>query len=225
MTGEGTAWHDPGQIVFADPRGLADFATMIRRAAVAVPDGAVRLQSMGPVLAITIGVLEGHGILGEGTVLGMRMSSVVPQHDSPLDTTVALASISDRLARTGESGTTLAVPPTEVQPRWASLAPPRDGWEPVSSISVEVVNSVAQQGIQEIAVGAPEGSGSSAVATLRSRVWGRLSETTPPIPAGLAFAAHALGFVGPSDSGVDARVFACGRWTRLSTNRGHVLAR
>jgi hypothetical protein len=59
------------------------------------------------------------------------------------------------------------------------------------------------------------------VATLRQSVWARDTLTTPPVPAGAAFAAYALGFLvdGP------VRVFAHGRWTRVSTVAGHVLVR
>lgn len=57
---------------------------------------------------------------------------------------------------------------------------------------------------------------------LRRRVWGAMSETVPPIRAGLAFGAHVLGFL---REGEPATVATCGRWTRLSTSRGHVLVR
>ena len=56
---------------------------------------------------------------------------------------------------------------------------------------------------------------------LRQRVWGRPTATTPPVPSGSAFAAYALGFL----TGGPVRVFAHGRWTRLSTDAGHVLVR
>jgi hypothetical protein len=49
-----------------------------------------------------------------------------------------------------------------------------------------------------------------------------MSDTVPPIAAGLAFGAHVLGFVVP---GEPAALAAQGRWTRLSTTRGHVLVR
>ena len=58
-----------------------------------------------------------------------------------------------------------------------------------------------------------------AVAALRQRVWERDTPTTPPIPSGAAFAAYTLGFLNQDR----ARVFAHGRWTRLSTETGHVL--
>jgi len=81
------------------------------------------------------------------------------------------------------------------------------------------LKAVAKQGIAEIARDAPEGSGAHVVAALRQRVWARDSRTTPPIPSGAAFAAYTLGFLTQES----ARVFAHGRWIRLSTATGHVL--
>ena len=89
----------------------------------------------------------------------------------------------------------------------------------MGDLSVADLKTVAIQGIAEIAQGAPEGSGAAVVAALRQRVWARDSQTTPPIPSGAAFAAYALGFLTQQS----ARVFAHGRWTRLSTATGHVL--
>ena len=60
-----------------------------------------------------------------------------------------------------------------------------------------------------------------AVTALRQRVWGRPTTTTPPVPAGSAFAAYALGFL----TGGPVRVFAHGRWTGVATDAGHVLVR
>ena len=113
----------------------------------------------------------------------------------------------------------LSIPPTTVRVGWAAIAPPRSGWEPVATLSVADLKTIATQGIAEIVQDAPEGSGAHLVAALRQRVWARDSETVPPIPSGAAFAAYALGFL-TQDS---ARVFAHGRWTRLSTATGHVL--
>jgi len=162
---------------------------------------------------------------------------------------VSLASVSERLARRGISA--FSLPPTTVQVGWAALAPPRSGWEPVGSLSLADLKAVATQGIAQIAEGAPEGSGAHVVAALRQRVWARDTQTTPPIPSGAAFAAYALGFLTEDSVTEDsmtsdpatpdsptsdfwtpdpvtpenARVFAHGLWTRLSTASGHVLMR
>lgn len=210
------------QIDFGDPRALTDLSTFVGRARVAAPDGAVRLQAPVPgVLVVTVAVLEGAGLLGEGTVLGLR---AVPVREAPagIDATVTFAAVNDRLARHGPGETTLRVPPTRVSPPWAGLTPPREGWERVGSLDAADLTSVAEHGIAAIAEGAPEGAGGAAVTALRRRVWGAMSETVPPIRAGLAFGAHVLGFL---REGEPATVATCGRWTRLSTSRGHVLVR
>ncbi len=208
----------PG-IVFEGPHGLADFATFIGRARRAQPEGAVRLQRIGRLLVATVAVLEGSGLLGHGTVLGMR---IVPVTESdPLDVVVPFAAVADRLARPGV--TTLSVPPVTVQASWAALSPPRTGWEPVGSIAGEDVDRIATQGIADVAAGTPAGgAGAPAVHELRQGVWGAMSDTAPPFVAGLAFGAHLLGFAGVE---VPATLAANGRWSRLSTSRGHVLAR
>ncbi|MEW1955165.1 hypothetical protein [Terrabacter sp. NPDC080008] len=206
-------------IDFGDPRGLADLGTFLARAGRANAGGAVRLQVVGGLLVATVAVIEGSGLLGEGTVLGMRVVRVTQAQ--PLDTTVSFASVNDRLAHEAE-GAVLNVPPTTVRAPWSGLTPPRDGWEPVGQLDGAEVNSIAREGISQVAEGTPEGAGSQAVETLRRRVWARMSETVPPVPAGLAFGAHVLGF---AVAGEPASVAAHGRWTRLSTSRGHVLAR
>jgi hypothetical protein len=208
------------ELDLGSPRALADLATFVGRAKQANPDGAVRLQLMGPLLVTTVAVIEGSGLLGEGTVIGLRAVRVASEGE--LDATVALAAVSDRLARADSMTRMLQVPPAHVRVPWAALAAPRTGWEPVGTLSSEIVDSIARQGITQVAEGTPEGAGGQAVAALRRRVWSAMSETVPPIAAGLAFGAHVLGFTA---AGEDAAVAAHGRWTRLSTSRGHVLVR
>lgn len=80
------------EIDLGSPRALADLATFVGRAKQANPDGAVRLQLMGPLLVTTVAVLEGTGLLGEGTVLGLRVVRVATvDPEGTVDATVALA--------------------------------------------------------------------------------------------------------------------------------------
>jgi hypothetical protein len=209
------------ELRFADAETLDDLATFVARARSADADGAIRLQASGMTLAAYVGVLPGSGLLAEGAVIGLRAMPLAEGVD--LDTTVPLAGITDRLARRDvKGGSTLPVPPTTVHASWAAVAPPRSGWEPLGSVPTEDLRVVALQGIQEIAEGAPEGSGSRAVATLRKAVWSREAPTRPPVMSGAAFAAHVLGFLG---SAPVAQVFGNERWLRLSTPGGHVLVR
>ena len=58
------------------------------------------------------------------------------------------------------------------------------------------------------------------MADLRRRVWG--APVGVGWPRGLAFGAQALGFLGDDREAV---LWRTGPWWRLSTQRGHVLAR
>ena len=203
------------ELLFADSYTREDLRTYVNRARSLDADGAIRLRSNGMSLAAYVGVLPGHGLMTAGAIIGLRVIALgEPVH---LDVTVSLASVSERLARRGISA--FSIPPSTVHVGWAAMAPPRSGWEPVGDLNIADLKTVATHGIAEIAQGAPEGSGAHMVAALRQRVWARDSLTTPPIPSGAAFAAYALGFLTQES----ARVFAHGRWTRLSTETGHVL--
>jgi len=204
-------------LLMADPETLADLATYVTRARSLDADGAIRLQAQGMSLAAYVDVLPGRGPAMTGAVIGLRVMALAEPAD--LDTTVSLASVADRLARGRTSA--LSIPPTTVRVGWAAIGPPKSGWEVVGDLTVEELRTIATQGIAEITQGSPEGSGGQVVAALRQRVWGRDSLTTPPVPSGAAFAAYALGFLTQQS----ARVFAHGRWTRLSTATGHVLVR
>ena len=208
---------------FPDARGLDDLRTYVARAKTADEDGAIRLQANGHTLAAYVGVLPGSGLLAEGTVIGLRVMPLAEPVE--LDVTVSLAALTDRLAR--ETGTGLAVPPVHVSVAWAAVAPPRGGWERVGAVTADDVRAVAREGIEQVASGAPADAGGSAVAALRRHVWGRPTTTTPPFPAGGAFAAYALGFVGAQGTPTEppVTVWAQGRWTRLSAPAGHVLIR
>jgi hypothetical protein len=207
------------RLTFADPTALEDLSTYAVRAASADPSGAIRFQAHGRTLAAYVGILPGRGLMGEGSVVGLRVAELATP--SEVDTTVTIAAVKDRLARRG-TGVDLELPPVTVSVPWAALAPPRSGWERVGDVSGDDVRRVAREGIAAVASGTPDGAGAHAVAALRDQVWGRPSDTVPPFPAGAAFGAHVLGFV-PDDGGMT--LFAHGRWVRLSSAVGHVLAR
>lgn len=210
-------------LTFPDVESLADLGTYVARAKGLDPDGAMRLQAVGEVLAAWTCAVPGQGLMRSGLVLALRTMPLAGAHE--LDVTVLLGGLSDRFARrsaTGETGTSLPVPPTTVSPQWAGVTPPRGGWEPVGEVSTEALLAAAEQGIAEIAQGAPEGAGSAAVAMLRARVWAREIEGGAAAGAGLA--AKVLGFARAGDGQV-ARVFRSGAWTRVSLPAGHVLTR
>ncbi|XVX19018.1 hypothetical protein ACQP1U_11825 [Actinomycetota bacterium] len=204
----------------SDPESLRDLGRYAARARTLDGNGAVRLQAHGPVLAAYVCALEGSGLLGDGTVLGLRVARLADP--ATTDVTVPLAAITDRTARATDDAV-LPVPPVTLAPKWAALAPPRSGWEPVATISGELLAAAAREGIAEVAEGTPDGAGAHAVAALREKVWGRrLPAGESDIAAGGALAAYALGFLTP---GCEVTVLRQGRWTRLDCPGGHVLMR
>lgn len=205
---------------------LADLATYVGRARRVDPDGAVRLVGAGSALAVYVSPVHGSG---GPTVLGLRVLPLAEPAD--VDVTVALAAVTDRLAHLTPAVTApadepvaLAVPPVQVTDAgWAGVSPPRSGWDDAGVVTREVLDDVVRAGAQEIAEGAPDGSGAQAVARLRALVWGRDVPGVAGLPGGAAFTADALGFVGADTA--EVAVLARGAWRRLSTPRGHVLAR
>ncbi len=159
------------ELELASAEDLADLGTFAVRAKGIDADGAMRLQGFGGVLAATVGIRNGTGIVGDGTILGMRMLALGTP--SSLDVTVPLTAITDRVAR---GGTTLPLPPVTQSEKWAAVTPPRSGWAP----------------------------------------------SEEPLDPDLVAAARALGFVRP---GEQPNAFRSGRWTRVTTQAGHVLGR
>lgn len=202
-----------------DEASAQDLTTYLARARRVDDSGDVRLQAVGDVLAVWTCVVPGRGLGSAGLVLGLRTFALAEPVTS--DRTVPLGAVTDRLAR---SGTEIPDPPMTTQPTWGALSPPRSGWEPVGAVPDARLGEVALAGIEEVAQGAPEGSGSAAVADLRSRVWGRHTDTVPAVPAGTAFGLHVLGFLRPDEQSA-ASVHAAGPWTRVATDRGFVIAR
>jgi hypothetical protein len=206
---------------------VADLATYVSRARRLDPGGAIRLVASGRALAAYVSPLHGNG---GPTVLGLRVLELAEPAD--VDTTVYLAAVTDRLARLAPGGhagadvASLALPPVQVNDAgWAGLSPPRSGWEPVGALSQATLDAAARAGAAEIAAGAPEGSGAHAVARLRALVWAREVPGVPGLAAGAAFVAEALGFLQPDGAQADVTLLSHGVWQRLSTARGHVLAR
>lgn len=204
---------------FADPRDLADLRTFVTRAK-SIDDGAIRLQAAGPVLAAYVCVLRPR-ILGESTptVLGLRTIGLA--EPAELDVTVTLASITDRLARAEADDVELPIPPSTVTESWAGVGAPRGGWLPLGAVSDADLKAAAEAGIAEVAGIVPDQPGAAIVNNARAAVWGRELPGVAGVPAGAAFAALALGFLGDGEH----RLFSNGRWFRLSGSRGHILVR
>ena len=100
---------DPGDtrtdgFLLQDRQDAADLATYLSRARSVDPQAAVRLQGLDRVLAAWVSVIHPAGLLDTApVVLGLRTMSLAQSCE--LDVTVAVAAITDRLAReTGARG-------------------------------------------------------------------------------------------------------------------------
>ncbi len=204
-----TAWE------LADEATVQDLSTYLMRAARLDTGGNCRISGVGTIATVYVCAMFGGG---GPTVLGLRTIPLAEPSD--VDAVVPIAALTDRLARSA-NGTSLPVPPQQVPAAWAGVLPPRVGWVPDDPVDVDLLARTASDGITEITLGAGVGSGSAAVSALRLAVWSRALPGRADLPAGIAFAAHALGFL----TGSTMTVHRAGPWTRVSSRVGHVIAR
>ena len=201
---------------FPDPLAAADLVTFAGRAALMGADG-LRLQASAGTLAMTTAVLAPRGLLDPNpTVLGMRILSVDPALVCDLVVEPTSLQTADDDARA------VALPDTAIAPAWAGIAPPRGDWEPVGEIAASVLAARAQEGMARVADELPESPGEDVVRAVRGRVWGPSDDALLGLPAGVAFTAIGLGFIGGDERAVARR---SGTWSRITVARGHVLVR
>lgn len=216
----------------------ADLATFLGRAA-RIEGGAVRLQAAGAggsagAVAVWVPVLRPASILDDApVVLGVRVIAgrIDGAERSDLrvdgfDALVPIRGMLDRLASDRDAHA-LAVPLPPERPReaWAAISPPRTGWRRVAQIATADLERVAGLGIDAVARAVPGNLGTLLVERARTEVWAAPLDVPGAegtgLVAGVAFAAHALGFT----AGAPATVSSAGGWLRLSTPVGHVLSR
>jgi hypothetical protein len=209
-----------------DSLSLGDLQVFLSRAQ-RVEDGSVRLIAGSGVLAVYVAVLHPAGLLDESpTVLGLRTFALTSP-DS-FDAVVPVRSLLERLTRLqGEvvdptAAVTITLPMQVNTVTWAAISPPRGGWKSLESIDGSLLEAVATAGIAEVAAAIPSGTGEQIVQRVRSEVWGTPIAGLEFVPAGAAFAALSLGFLGGTDP---MRIYETGPWTRLSSERGHVLVK
>ncbi|QEE61494.1 hypothetical protein FVA74_07825 [Salinibacterium sp. dk2585] len=212
----------------ADSLSLDDLHLYLSRAS-RIEDGAVRLIAGSGVLAVYTGVIFPIGLLDESpTVLGLRTFAL--HDDSSFDAVVPIRSLVERLVRLQgaerdrEAAVTVGVPIQVNTATWAAISPPRGGWRSVAEVDATHLDATARGGIAEVAEAIPTGMGEQLVHRVRSEVWGRGIPGFEYVPAGAAFGAFSLGFLGEPAEG-PVGVFETGPWTRLSSPRGHVLVR
>ena len=244
----------PAGVRLPDRIAVADLATLVWRARKVDPDGAARLRAHGDVLAVFVCPIRVPGaplVLGLRTMHLAAPSEVdvtVPLA-ALADACARVAGPGPAGAEPVAGGgpgepVEVTLPTAQVTAVWAGVSPPREGWAEVGRVEVGALLEAARAGAAEIAAGTPADAGAAAVARLRSLVWGRplpgvshpggdgppgggdLPGTGAPatdVPAGMAFAADVLGFARDGDP--PAPVHRAGRWSRLSTPRGYLLAR
>ena len=216
-----------------DTQSLDDLQVFLARAA-RIEEGAVRLIGGSGVLAVYVAVFYPVGLLDESpTVLGLRTFALAPGPGgpaAPFDEVVPIRSLltrlenaqAQRLAGTAPDGpVTISLPMPVNTVTWTAISPPRGGWHGLPSTSAAVLDAAARAGIDEVAAALPQGAGEQIVRRVRSEVWSRPIPGLEYVPAGAGFAALGLGFLGDDD----VRIFETGPWTRLTTQRGHVLIR
>lgn len=223
--------------VLPDIGALRDLRAFVGRAHRADPEGSARLVGHGAVLAVYVSPLHG---AGGPTVLGLRTTALL--RPSRADVTVVLGALESaceqELERRGAprpgdhpgreadpaTGVHLALPPGDgAHVSWAGVTPPRSGWEILGQVGADLLARAAAEGEREVAGRTAAGQPSQELHRVRARVWGRaLAEEPAGLPAGIAFAAHVLGFIVEGERGT---VHRTGAWSRLTTSRGHVLAR
>ncbi|PRB04030.1 hypothetical protein [Microbacterium sp. MYb64] len=203
----------PTPLILADADTARDALTFVSRAGRAGDEG-VRLQADGGVLAMTAAALVPQTLFdATPTILAMRIVRADPELRCDI--------VIDELTTTDDPRA-LALPDTGRSPSWAGVAPPRSGWTPVGTLGADVIAQRAQWGISAVAHGSPAGAGEDAVRALRAAIWGEPDEDLLGLPRGIAFAAHAFGFISGAEQ---VPITTSGRWTRLAFSRGHVLSR
>ncbi len=210
----------------ADPLAIGDLVTYLGRAG-RIEDGSVRLVAGSGVLAVYTAILYPAGILDDGpTVLGLRTLALSDQAE--FDAVVPVRSLLDRLQRAQQTALDGEAPPIPVPLEvttvtWAGISPPRGGWKRIGTVTGGALEAAGRDGIEAVANALPEGTGEQIVRRVRSEIWGRPIAGSESVPAGAGFAALTLGFLG--SAGEEVPVFEAGAWTRLSSQRGHVLVR
>ncbi|TWX37274.1 hypothetical protein ES689_11505 [Frigoribacterium sp. ACAM 257] len=209
-----------------DSLSLSDLATFLGRAG-RVEDGSVRLVAGSGVLAVYAAVFYPLGLLDSSpTVLGLRTFQL--DDDPEFDAVVPVRSLKERLVRLQNDVVDPTAPVTVTLPievatvTWAAISPPRGGWSPQGAADASALDAAATAGIDEIAAALPENAGEQIVHRVRSEVWSRPVDGVEAVPAGAAFAALSLGFLGDGEA---VSLYETGAWTRLTTSRGHVLVK
>jgi hypothetical protein len=222
----------PVSVTLGSAAALRDLGTLAARALRLDEAGSMRIIADSGVLAAYVAVIAPKGLLDRSpTVLGLR---TLAAPDGTVDAVVPLRSLHTRVDARLAAVTDDAAPvdlalPTPVHSvSWAAISPPRGGWQRMAPIAASTLRRTATAGIAEVAAAVPDNPGQALVDRVRSEVWGRPIDGHDHLPAGAAFAAESLAFLGDESEGADdeqVQQFASGAWLRLTSRRGHVLVK
>lgn len=197
-------------------RARADLVTFLQRAS-RFGDGSVRLAAHGEVATVAVPVTVSSGLLDLGaTILGVR--AIRLERAADFDAVVSAAAVVEAV----EAGAEIEVPAAGTMPAWASVSPPRAGWQFVGEVPADAARIGAVEAATRVERELPQSPGEAVVRRVRRAVWaerldaGRLS-------LGACVALDGLGFLAPTVTTV--RVTASGGWTRSATALGDVLER
>ena len=198
----------------------ADLITFLERAA-RVNNGSARLIASDGHLQVYVGILFPRGLLDKiPTVLGLRVFAMAESADFdvvvPIDALVARAR-----SAIERDEMTLGTPAEVASLAWAAITPPREGWRRRLGVNSSVLATAAAEGIARVAEAVPDSIGESVLQKVRADVWGAAISHNKKIPAGAAFAADALGFLGEKS----LQVHTLDNWLRLSGKAGYVLVK
>lgn len=225
---------------FDDPRIRDDLATYLGRAG-RIEDGSLRVQELpgSTAVALWVPVLRPATLLDRSPlVVGVRAIRGRIEDAEPgdlvaglADLTVPLRGMLDRLAREPEdeeAALRIPLPPERPLDAWTGRRPPLGGWRREAEIDSAELIRIAEEGIAE--VGAATGGGllgQVLAERARTEAWTRaiparlVGDGAGRPPAGMAFAAHALGFLRADQP---CALSIADGWWRLAAPLGQVLA-
>jgi hypothetical protein len=197
-----------------------DLVTFLERAA-RVNNGSARLVASGGHLQVYVGILLPRGLLDTTpTVLGLRVFALEEAREFDLVVPIDALVARGRAAIEREERT-LGVPAEVASLSWAAITPPREGWRRRLGVASSVLSMAAAEGIARVAEAVPGSIGESVLQKVRAEVWGAPIAHNKKIPAGAAFAADALGFLGEKN----LQVHTLDNWLRLSSKSGYVMVK
>jgi hypothetical protein len=201
----------------ADAHETAGLAAYLGRLVAFDDRGAVRLQGTARVL----GVWGGPPM----DVLTLRPVALGAELDEPVDVTVSVRRLLDRVDQAVLDGAPVELPPPVTGPAWAGLLPPRGGWQEVATVPAAAVDDavrVAVEGFRRRVEELPDAEKRSQprLEAIARQMWSQ------PVVAGIPLrAAHAADVIGLLSREGDVRAMESGPWQRLACPGGSVVLR